>query len=157
MTRSAERLVQHARALQGWFSQPHRVYGLWFGKHSVAVAWLGLLLAIVFPPQGPGVAFCSFHAATGWPCPGCGMLRSLSCGVRGLFFESWHFHPMGLLILGLFVVIAGQSLCPKSFRDSVARRMQISAFLVGGLYVCFVAVFVSFGIVRALACVAASM
>src|SRR5262245_4326239 len=78
-------------------AQPQRAYGLWFGGPSVCVAVLGLLLAILSPPAGPGISLCFFHEATGLPCPGCGLTRSLSCGLRGLFLESWRYHPMGLL------------------------------------------------------------
>ena len=41
------------------------------------------------------------------------MTRSLSCGIRGMFLESWEYHPMGLFVLALFVVTAAQSLFPE--------------------------------------------
>jgi uncharacterized membrane protein len=74
--------------------------------------------------------------------------------MRGLVLESWTYHPMGLLILGLFAVIAAQSVCPRSFREWLARRMQQHAGVVGGVYVLFVVMFVSFGAVRAVVCAA---
>jgi hypothetical protein len=67
-----------------------------------------------------------------------------------MFSESWHYHPLGLFVLALFVLIAVQSLCPQAFRERVARFMQRRATLFNGLYFAFVLTFLSFGIVRAL-------
>ncbi|WP_160164513.1 DUF2752 domain-containing protein [Pedosphaera parvula] len=113
-------------------------------------AWLGLLLAAVSPPHGSGVTLCWLKSVTGLPCPGCGMTRSLSCGIRGMFSESLHYHPMGLFILALFILIAAQSLCTRGFRERVARFMENQATFFNHLYFAFVLTFMGFGIVRAL-------
>jgi len=150
MTRTLDTLSRQRARFACWIAQPHRPYALWFGKHGVVVAWLGLLTAVLSPPQGLGVALCSFHNATGLPCPGCGVMRSLSCGIRGMLLESWHYHPLGLLVLGLFVITVWQSLWPASWRARLAQRMQEHAGLWGALYLGFVGTFVAFGIIRAL-------
>jgi hypothetical protein len=67
-----------------------------------------------------------------------------------MFAESWHYHPMGLLILALFLFTAAQSLCPRSLRGSLAHSMQSRAFFFNLLYLTFAAVFVTFGATRAL-------
>jgi hypothetical protein len=118
------------------------------GKHCVGVAWAGLLAAWVSPPHGIGVALCWFQGSTGLPCPGCGLWRSLSCGIRGLFLESWRYHPMGLLVLTWFLFTAGQSVLPRSWRDGLRLRMQIRTWNV--VYFLFVVTFVGFGAVRVL-------
>jgi hypothetical protein len=136
--------------LRRWLIEPHRVYGLWLGKHCVVAAWLGLFLALISPPHGLGLPLCWFQSATGVPCPGCGLTRSLSCGIRGLFLESWQYHPMGLVILALFVFTAVQSALPGIYCDRLGRFMQARAFFFNTLYLTFVTVFVSFGATRAL-------
>jgi len=78
------------------------------------------------------------------------MTRSLSCGLRGMFAESFQYHPMGLLILALFIFTAGQSLLPKSYREGIVRFMQARATVFNAFYLVFVITFVSFGVVRAL-------
>jgi len=133
-----------------WLDRPDRVRGLWLGRNCVLVAWLGLLAATLCPPHGSALAVCWFHRATGLPCPGCGLTRSLSCGVRGLFLESWHYHPLGLAILALFLFTAGQSLLPKAGRDRVAGYMQSRPAFFNALYLMLVGGFVSFGALRTL-------
>lgn len=124
-------------------------YALWFGKRCVVVAWMGLALALVSAPEGLGIPLCFFHETTGVPCPGCGLTRSLSCAIRGLFDQSWHYHPMGLLVLTVFILIAIQRMLPGTLRLKLAKRMNAQGALFGGLYVLFVTTFVGFGAIRA--------
>jgi hypothetical protein len=139
-----------ANGFRRWLAAPERASHRWLGKYCVLVAWLGLLLATVSPPHGSGVSLCFFQDATGVPCPGCGLTRSLSCGLRGMFLASFQYHPMGLLILALFIFTAGQSLLPQAHRDGIVRFMQSRATLFNALYLVFVVTFVSFGAARAL-------
>jgi hypothetical protein len=57
---------------------------------------------------------------------------------------------MGLLILGLFLFTAAQSLLPAVVRRRLARFVEARARLFNTLYLAFVAVFVGFGVARAL-------
>ena len=138
----------------GWIGSrldwPHDVCALWLGKPCVIVAWLGLALALVSPPHGSHVQLCWLQSATGIPCLGCGMTRSLSCGLRGLFAESLSYHPMGLLILGLFIFTAAQSLLRGGIRNRLHSYMKTRAVLFNALYLGFVALFVTYGFGRAL-------
>jgi hypothetical protein len=128
----------------------HEVAGLWLNWRCIIVAWLALALGILSPPHGFGVAICWWQGSTGLPCIGCGLTRSLSCALRGMFLESFSFHPMGLPIAALFAFTAGQSLFPKSVRSRLAQYIQSRALFFGLLYASFVTVFVAFGVVRAL-------
>lgn len=136
--------------IRHWLNQPQRASAVWLGKHSVVVSWLGLLLAVVSPPHGSGISLCWFQSSTGLPCLGCGMTRSLSCGIRGMFSESWHYHPLGLFVLALFIFVATQNLCAKTFQKRIARFMQNRATFFNSLYIVFVSAFVSYGFFRAM-------
>lgn len=136
--------------LKRWLANPRHASTLWLGKHCVTVAWVGLLVAAVSPPHGFGINLCWFYGATGLPCPGCGVTRSLSCGLRGMLLASWHYHPMGLLILVLFGFTAAQSLLPRPAREHLAQRLKDHALVVNGMYLVFVATFIGFGFARAL-------
>jgi hypothetical protein len=133
-----------------YLNHPQRATSLWLGRHCVLVAWLGLLLALACPPHGTGISVCWFQAVTGVPCPGCGMTRSLSCGLRGMFADSWHYHPMGLPILVLFIFTAGQSLLRRIHRERIAAFLQDRAAFFNLCYLGFTGTFVIFGTVRAL-------
>ena len=133
-----------------WLDEPRHVAALWLNKYSVLVAWVGLALAVISPPHGSGISVCWFQATTGLPCPGCGMTRSLSCGIRGMFRESWEYHPFGLFVLALFVATAAQSLFPAHMRDGLKQFIEARAKVFKISYLVFVIVFVSFGTTRAL-------
>ncbi len=149
---TAARLVELDRLerLKRWLADPQHASALWLGRHCVIVAWVGLLVAAISPPHGFGISVCWFSAATGLPCLGCGVTRSLSCGLHGLWLESWHYHPMGLLILALFGFTAVQSLLPRPARERLAQSIKDRALLFNAAYLVFVVVFISFGLVRAL-------
>jgi len=112
-------------------------------------AWAGLLLALLTPPHGTGFTLCWLASGTGIPCPGCGLTRSLSCGLRGMFTESWHYHPMGFLVLAMFVTIAAASVLP-GLRNYLISLIESKAKLINVLYLGFVVTFVVFGLLRAL-------
>jgi hypothetical protein len=133
-----------------WPGAAHNAVALWLGKRCVVVAWLGLLASVLSPPHGSGFLTCWFQGATGVPCPGCGLTRSLSCGIRGMFLESWHYHPMGLLILALFGFTALYSLLPEALQNRLTRSLEARTVLFKALYAAFVTAFITFGVARAL-------
>ena len=151
MTDSRPAALAPVDRLKRWLANPQHATALWLGKPCVLVAWVGLLVAAISPPHGFGFTVCWLSAATGLPCPGCGVTRSLSCGLRGLWLASWHYHPMGLLILALFGFTAAQSLLPRPARERLAQAISNRALLFNAAYLAFVAVFISFGLARALA------
>lgn len=138
------------KRVERWLNSSQTVWELWFGKLSVMVAWLGLMLTLVSPPHGSGFQVCWQKSTIGIPCPGCGVTRSLSCGIRGMFAESWNYHPMGLAILALFAFTAGQSLLPGVTRERLKCYVQARAATFNSLYLAFVILFVAYGIGRAL-------
>ena len=72
-----------------------------------------VVLLLVPPPEGSGASLaglpslCLFHNATGLPCPGCGITRSLVCCAHGLFAQGFGFHPLGPVV---FAGLAGMTL-----------------------------------------------
>jgi len=55
-----------------------------------STAWIGGI---------PLPSICTFRGLTGWPCPGCGLVRSLTAAVHGEFASSWSFHRLGIITL----------------------------------------------------------
>ncbi|MBI3548001.1 MAG: DUF2752 domain-containing protein [Elusimicrobia bacterium] len=50
------------------------------------------------------IPLCLFKAATGIPCPGCGMGHALILAFRGQFEASVHAHALGIPVLLLWTV-----------------------------------------------------
>jgi hypothetical protein len=123
---------------------------LLLNRNCVIAAWVGLFLSAISPPTGLGVRLCLFHSATGIDCVGCGLTRSLSCALRGLFAQSWNYHPMGILILPLFLAIALQSILPRIQRDKIRSFVERHPVAFKRFYILFFGTFVTFGVVRAM-------
>jgi hypothetical protein len=105
-----------------WLNDPQKVSERWLGRPCVIAAWLGLALALVSPPHGSPIQLCWQQSATGIPCVGCGITRSLSCGIRGMMHV----------------------------RDRLHRHMRGRAAVFNGFYLAFIIVFIAYGLGRAL-------
>jgi hypothetical protein len=86
---------------------------------------------------------CWFKQRLGFPCPTCGMTRSVLLSLHGQFTEAAHVNPAGLL-LALGLVLLGLSLIFLMFyrerRTSLAagavhRRIRLGASVYGSLLV----------------------
>ena len=62
---------------------------------AIAVIIYTVLVKLIFH------AFCPMVVLTGFPCPGCGMTRSLFFLLTGRIGQSVWIHPMGIPIAGL--------------------------------------------------------
>ena len=149
MTRARFPKLTANQPLTRWMNERTSASGRWLGKPCIFAAWAGLLLALLTPPHGTGFTVCCLESATGIPCPGCGLTRSLSCGLRGMFAESWHYHPMGFLVLAMFVTIAAASVM-QGLRNYLISLIESKARLFNVLYLGFVVTFVVFGLLRAM-------
>jgi len=70
-------------------------------QRSLRVAAAGLVgVAAVWPllPVHPGIV-CPLRAATGIPCPLCGMTRACVAAVHGHLATSLSFNPAGILVV----------------------------------------------------------
>jgi hypothetical protein len=95
------------------------------------------------------MTICSIKLSTGLPCPGCGLTRSMSCALHGMFLESWFYHPMGMFFLFMLSSFAIVSLLPSFWRTRVRCLMDSYDRPFRLFYFGFVIVFVGFGVVRA--------
>lgn len=68
----------------------------------VAGAAWGLCALQAATGAGEGLTLCPFKLATGRECPGCGMGRAVVHAMRGRFWESFSFHPLGLPLLAVW-------------------------------------------------------
>ena len=125
-------------------------YDRWFGPPCVALAWAGIVVALLHPPHGFGVQICMTQAAIGAPCPGCGITRALSSAAHGMYVESWNYHPFGIPILLLFAFTVLLSLLPKAARRRFATSVIRHHRPVNILYLGFVIAFTAYGMARSI-------
>lgn len=73
-------------------------------------AMTALLAAAFLLPPGRGPALCLSRQVFGLPCPGCGMMRSVSAFAQGRIEESIRFHLFGPLVFAALLALWGAAL-----------------------------------------------
>lgn len=71
-----------------------------YGVPLLVVTVFYLLMHIFFH------AFCPMVVLTGYPCPGCGLTRSLLFFLAGQWERSFYIHPMGFVVVLFFAYCA---------------------------------------------------
>jgi hypothetical protein len=123
----------------------------WFRRPAVIGAWAILLIVALHPPHGLGIPICWLESTVGIPCPGCGLTRSMSCAIRGMFHASWTYHPFGLFFLLAFVGTAIVGLLPAASRRRLQALIARHTRGFNVAYALFIAAFLTYGTTRALA------
>ncbi len=67
---------------------------------------------------------CPILAATGVPCPGCGLTLAIIELVHGNFTQSFHTHAFAPIFLFAFLVIALTLVLPESQRVNIIARIS---------------------------------
>jgi hypothetical protein len=97
------------------------------------LAALAILAAALLPAgaveHGPVV--CPLRAATGIPCPACGITRSWRAALRGRPADSLRVHPLGLVALG-FAAAYAAGLDERLSPGAVARLRGAWPIAVAG-------------------------
>jgi len=145
-----DELNEAGPAIQGgrdWFAP---VDELLFGRTGLLLGVILWTVAIAHPPHGLDLSICWMKATTGLPCPGCGMMRSLSCTARGMFAEAWHYHPFGPIWLAVATMGAASHLMPNRDRRRADLSVGRHSTFAGAAYAVLVGTFLLYGLLRAL-------
>jgi hypothetical protein len=109
---------------------------------------LGIIaVSFFFPIGGLGFDLCWLHAATGLPCPGCGMSRAISAISQGDFTAALGLNPFAFLAWPTFLGLAVLALLPRGARARVEAALRGSPRMGKGYELAFFA-FLGFGMVR---------
>ncbi len=116
---------------------------------AALIALAVLIAAAVHPARGLGVPLCMLKLQLGIDCPGCGLTRSLSCAVRGMWQDAWHYNAFGLPLFGMLISVVLCGLLPGTIARQLAvvraRHARIVRFGIGVV----AAAFLTHGAVRA--------
>jgi len=101
--------------------------------------WIGasvLLVGsfLVVPADLPMFDLCLFHAVTGFPCPGCGLTRSLCCISHGAFGPAWTQNPFGYVLYPVLLAVFFWPLTGRSFAKAMSRFIKRRACSYGLLF-----------------------
>jgi hypothetical protein len=82
--------------------------------------------ALWHPPDQPSFVLCPFRAATGYPCPGCGMTRAFCALTQGQWRRAIAFNALSpLLYLALLVVLAQAAATVFNFQGVSERLARL--------------------------------
>ncbi|MES2387103.1 MAG: DUF2752 domain-containing protein [Bacteroidota bacterium] len=87
---------------------------LWAGVLLLSLAAPWLINAVSDNPYG-WQSVCPVKAVTGFPCPGCGILRSWCQLTSGHFIDSFYIYPFGMAAYALFLFFSVRLLA-EAFR-----------------------------------------
>lgn len=115
---------------------------------GIAGAIAILLAGFVLKPTGTGPSMCTLQRTTGYPCPGCGLTRSVTSFYHGHFDWAWHYHPFGPLIALLFALLAILSVLPKRQREPILGWLEKHDHIVAWIFMTSLIAMVAYGILR---------
>ena len=105
---------------------------------AAAALLMLLVFATAVNPHEVQTTSCRFLDITGYPCPTCGISRSLFFTARLDLATAFSFHPLGiplyvtlivLIIKSLSEAIAGRNIWPKPGSNQAKRVLWITALL----------------------------
>lgn len=118
-----------------------------FNPAARYLALFAMSVSFFFPVSGLGVDLCLLHAATGLPCPGCGMSRALAAISQGDFSAAMGLNPFAFFAWPTFLVLAMLTLMPARVRRHVEARVRRSP-RAGKVYELVFWSFLGFGLIR---------
>ncbi|MCB2155883.1 DUF2752 domain-containing protein [bacterium] len=107
-----------------------------------------VLGAFILSPTGSGPSMCTLQRATGLPCPGCGLTRSVTSFLHGHFSWAWHYHPFGPIIALFFVFLTILAVLPKRYREPIMQWLEKRDAVVAWIFMVVLIAMVAYGIIR---------
>jgi hypothetical protein len=119
-----------------------------FTAGSRRLALLVMIASVFFPVSGLGVDLCPLHAATGLPCPGCGMSRAIAAVSQGDFSAALGLNPFVLFAWPLFLGLALLAFAPGQLVRATERWIDRHQAGISHGYKLVLFAFLGFGVVR---------
>lgn len=115
-------------AAPGATAKPRRLRGVLM----LAPAAGAVLMALSLTPRSSGygtheqlgLPACTSLAATGYPCPTCGLTTSVSAAAHGQVARAFRVHPFGPVLFGALVALAVVGLIETCTGADVLRMLR---------------------------------
>ena len=78
-------------------------------------------------------SFCPFKMLTGFPCPGCGITKSLICIYEGNIYQSLYYHIFGsltfLFCIAIILILVTELITKKEYFRNIFYSKKLAYFL----------------------------
>lgn len=129
----------------------HSTFDILFIRKAQVTVLLLLTIGIILPSSGMGIPLCMFKLLFSLPCPGCGLMRSVSSVLHGDFLKSWNYHPLGIFFAATAVLFVLNLVMPRRSVSVVRRFFRKHNDPLEMLLIAFVTFFIGFGGIRLMA------
>lgn len=120
-----------------------------FRSRWASMLCLGVVvLAVVLPPGGLPLPLCQFKSFTHLPCLTCGLTRSFIGMAHLNPVRAAVFHPLGLVLFPLTVLVAGLLAAPEAVRERLAQAVERQRRLWMGIGITLLVFLVVYGFGR---------
>ena len=93
------------------------------------------LFSLFWNPEQANLLPCYFHEITGHSCPSCGLTRSFHAIAHLNFQQSIEFHPMGMIIYFVLLVLLLKATLEIVLKKEIRLSLKdwVKKFAIGGL------------------------
>ena len=126
----------------------HYLYDTIFNGISQKLALACLIASFLLPIDGGGFTVCWFYNLFDLPCPGCGLGRSVTNMSHLDVVAAFGYHPWGVPIYALIVVLAASNFFPQRWRDAMRTGMIQREPRLQWFYWTFIGTFLVYGFAR---------
>jgi hypothetical protein len=127
---------------------PRYIYDTIFNKMSQRIGLMCLIASFFLPTDGGGFTICWFDNLFDLPCPGCGLGRSITNMTHLDPGAAFDYHPWGIPLYFLIVVLAVSNFFPQRWLDAMRAWMVTRENRARWFYWTFIGTFLVYGFVR---------
>ena len=104
-----------------------------------------LIILSLIPSRGFGISTCLFNWLFNFPCPACGLSRSMSSFLDFEWSQSFFYHPLGFILLG-YLILCMVSNDPCYLTSKLGLRNDIFKIIFS--YKCLALLFLMVWVIR---------
>ena len=113
-------------------NRTRKIYGIAGALITLAIPYF-IMMYNVGKALETKQSFCPFKMLTGFPCPGCGITKSLICVYEGNIYKSLYYHLFGPLTfffcIAVILTLSTELITKKQYFRNIFYSKKLAYFL----------------------------